>query len=194
MRTLLALTLILLAIGCKSETPAEAPKTTDTPAVETAEKEALPYGPHDNLVERAQGHLLSPNLITAGQPSKADFETLKENGLEVVIDLRTSGEHPFDEKQHVEGLGLKYISIPVEGAAGLTQDNVEKLHRELDNHENQNVLLHCGSSNRVGAMMALRSKWLQANPEAESLELGKKAGLSKLEPKVQELLKQEPMP
>jgi len=52
------------------------------------------------------------------------------------------------------------------------------------------VLVHCGSANRVGALLALRKSMAGADDEA-ALEYGRKGGMTSLEPRVKEALTEE---
>jgi protein tyrosine phosphatase (PTP) superfamily phosphohydrolase (DUF442 family) len=51
------------------------------------------------------------------------------------------------------------------------------------------VLVHCGSSNRVGAVFALRAKMNGANDE-DALAFGKSAGMTSLESTVKTRLEE----
>ncbi len=53
---------------------------------------------------------VSANLYRGAQPSSAGFETLKNTGIEIVVDLR--GGHGKGEEEAVTKLGMQYISIP----------------------------------------------------------------------------------
>ena len=53
------------------------------------------------------------------------------------------------------------------------------------------VLMHCGSGNRVGAMMALRARWVQGRSAEEALAIGRSSGLKGLEGDVRTLLQAE---
>ena len=50
------------------------------------------------------------------------------------------------------------------------------------------MVLYCGSSNRVGALLALRAFHVQDMGAAESLELGKSTGVTGLESMLEEKL------
>jgi uncharacterized protein (TIGR01244 family) len=122
-------------------------------------------------------------LTTSGQPNAEAFEALAESGYTTVIDLRLASEnHGLDEQATVEGLGMSYISIPVEGADGVNFENASVLNRFLAGVEGP-VLVHCGSGNRAGALLALSEKLNGADNEA-ALEFGREAGLTGLEPVV----------
>ncbi len=131
-----------------------------------------------------------PGIITGGQPSKEDFESLREGGIRTVINLRVATERGTrDEPDWMEELGLDYVSIPVHGAAGLSEEVARELDRALQSAKRP-VLIHCGSSNRVGAAFALRAFHVEGKSSENALRIGRSAGLTqlKLEAKVRELL------
>ncbi|MFL2546762.1 MAG: beta-lactamase hydrolase domain-containing protein [Candidatus Rariloculaceae bacterium] len=126
-------------------------------------------------------------LTTSGQPDATAFEALADSGYTAVIDLRLASEnHGLDEQATVEGLGMSYISIPVAGADGVNFENAGALDRFLAGIDGP-VLVHCGSGNRAGALLALREKLNGADNEA-ALKYGREAGLTGLEPVVTERL------
>jgi len=127
---------------------------------------------------------------SGGQPTAEQIGEAAEAGFRTVINLRGAGEPGYEwEAEAVERLGLRYVHIPVAGAAGLTRENVERLDVALrDALPNGPVLLHCGSGNRIGAMLALREAWLRGATSNEALRLGLAAGLTRLEPEVRTLL------
>jgi uncharacterized protein (TIGR01244 family) len=133
-------------------------------------------------------HDVLEGITAAGQPSAAALEAAAKAGYRSVIDLRPLTEdHGFDEKATVEGLGMSYVNLPVAGAAGVTYAGASELDRLLATLPKP-VLLHCASSNRVGAMLALRAKANGADAEA-ALELGVANGLgSSLKPAVEQKL------
>lgn len=127
------------------------------------------------------------NVTTAGQPDAAALQSLAETGVTTVIDLRGVAEdRGFNEQSVVEAAGMTYIALPVEGASGITYENAAALDRILADIDGP-VLLHCSTSNRVGALLALREKLNGADDE-RALELGREAGLTRLEPVVRERL------
>lgn len=127
------------------------------------------------------------NLVTGGQPSKAELERLKSAGVTKVINLRGPDEEaPFDEKSEAERLGLEYISLPISGAPDVTSENARELHKLLQGDEQ--VFLHCASGNRAGALLAIRAHEIQGKPVEDSLELGRAAGLTSLEERVKSVL------
>ncbi len=127
------------------------------------------------------------NLTTSGQPNLDSLESLAESGYTTIIDLRRPEEsRGIDEQAAVEGLGMSYINLPVDGANGINYENAAALNRFLSG-ANGPVLVHCGSGNRAGALLALTEKLNGADNEA-ALAFGREAGLTGLEPTVRERL------
>lgn len=100
------------------------------------------------------------NLYISGQPDADAFRKLKSDGVTTVINLRTEQEMsnrdyvPFDEKQLLDSLGIKYIHIPLGGAD--TPYNNEALNKFAEGFESADgkVLLHCTVAWRASHMWA----------------------------------------
>lgn len=107
-----------------------------------------------------------------------------------MINLRAPSEpNEFDERSETERLGMAYVSLPVAGAQDVHRDTVARFSRELEHARGQGaVLVHCASSNRVGALLALDRGLTHGASREESLGLGRAAGLDSLEPVVDGLL------
>jgi protein tyrosine phosphatase (PTP) superfamily phosphohydrolase (DUF442 family) len=91
------------------------------------------------------------------------------------------------EPEKIAELGMRYVSIPVDGKAGLNEENAAALAAALDEADRP-VLVHCGSGNRVGALLAVKAFWLDGASAEEALEIGLAGGVTRLEPMVRELL------
>jgi uncharacterized protein (TIGR01244 family) len=123
------------------------------------------------------------NITSAGQPDEAALKVFAESGYVAVIDMRGPDENRgIDEVAAVQELDMQYIAFPVTGADAISFENAAELDRLLSDIDGP-VLLHCGSGNRVGALLALRESQDGADDEA-ALEYGRSAGLTKLEPVV----------
>jgi uncharacterized protein (TIGR01244 family) len=131
-----------------------------------------------------------PGLISGGQPTVENLEWAARNGYRTVINLRTPGEGGEipNEDEVVTGLGMQYVSLPVAGADGVTAENAERLAEVLQDDEALPILLHCGSGERIGALLALKAHELDGLPPDEALEFGRASGLTRLEPLVREKL------
>jgi uncharacterized protein (TIGR01244 family) len=138
---------------------------------------------------------LDAHRHVSGQPSAESIAQLRAAGITTVIDLRPDQETPdLDEKALAEKSGLKYRVLPIAGAADLTRENVLRFDQLLKETRSEDVLIHCASGNRVGAMLALQARWLQGKSAADSLAIGKAAGLTGLSGDVQALLEAAPQP
>ena len=129
-------------------------------------------------------------VLSGGQPTPEQVEAVARAGFRTVINLRSEAEPGFEwEAEAVERLGMRYVHIPIAGAPDLTRARIERIDSELDRALSEGpVLLHCASGNRIGATLALRAAWLQGGEAETALGVGLKAGLTRLEPRVRELL------
>lgn len=132
-------------------------------------------------------------VYAAGQPSPDELAALARSGVRTVINLRAPDEPmEFDEAQVAQALGLRYVSFPVAGAGDVTRRTAERFSRELELARGEgDVLVHCASANRVGALLALDHGLTRGAPREEALALGRAGGLVSLEPLVDDLLRQQ---
>jgi protein tyrosine phosphatase (PTP) superfamily phosphohydrolase (DUF442 family) len=183
--------LLVTSFGCESET--QAPKAETSPTTEPSKAQPSQTPP----VEESRPEFSLPNqsepidgIVASGQPSREQFGSLRENGFRAVINFRTLRERgAWDETTDALTQKIGYAHIPIGGPEDLTKENVRKFDEALQQAPGDSkVLVHCGSSNRVGAMFALRAHWIQDKSAEEALALGKKAGLSSMEGAVKKLL------
>lgn len=133
---------------------------------------------------------LSDKLHASGQPTPEAVARLPEAGISVLIDLRPDAETPgVDKKANATAAGLTYHALPIASPADLTRENVAAFDRLLKDSAGKGVLMHCASGNRVGAMMALRARWIEGKSEEEALAIGKAAGMTSMADAVAEKLK-----
>ena len=135
-----------------------------------------------------------PQLFTGGQPDARQLHEAAAAGITTVIDLRATGEdRGYDEQAAAERLGLRYVRLPIGGAADINEANARTLDRLLkqDRHA---TLLHCASGNRVGALLALAHARVDGASSEQALQLGREAGLTSLEPVVRARLQADGQP
>ncbi len=122
-------------------------------------------------------------ITSAGQPDQAALAVFSDNGYAAIIDLRGEREdRGMDEKAVVESLGMDYVLLPIASEDDISFENAKKLDELLTAYDGP-VLIHCGSGNRVGALLALRQSMNGAD-DAAAIEYGKQGGLTGLEPVV----------
>ena len=147
---------------------------------------------NDPLATLPRHIALNAQQDVSGQPSVESIMKLRSAGVTTVINLRPASETPdLDEKAVAEKAGLTYHSLPIAGAAGLTRENVARFDQLLKDSAGQHVLMHCASGNRVGAMMALRARWIEGKSEEEALAIGKASGMTHLTEAVKQRMEQE---
>lgn len=136
---------------------------------------------------------LNDRQHVSGQPSAEMVAKLPAAGISVLIDLRPDAETPgVDKKGNAGSAGLTYRALPIASPADLNLDNVTRFDRLLKETADKGVLMHCASGNRVGAMMALRARWIEGKSAEEAMAIGKAAGLTSMATAVAEKLQGSP--
>ena len=127
----------------------------------------------DGIVNYTRVH---SGLAAGGVLSAEALASLKALGFKTVIDLRGATEPGVaEEKAAVRALGLRYVHVPVSPST-FSLGDVEAVAKVLDDAGAAPVLLHCTSSNRVGAVWAVIQVQKGLSLEAAEAE-GRKFGL-----------------
>lgn len=170
-RSLVAIPLLLLAGACQSAPPKPDPQQFLALGIQNAR------APMDGI-------------YCSGQPSADQFAQLKGAGVTRVVSLRSPTEPDTGwEEAKAKELGLEFVRVPVEGERGISVDNATAMAKHLDGASGA-VLVMCGTANRVGALFALKARFLDGKTPEESIAVGKACGLSKAEPAVTKLVAQ----
>jgi uncharacterized protein (TIGR01244 family) len=144
----------------------------------------------DVLFDLPFGRQPFPDVITAGQPNGEQLQAIAKAGYKTIINTRAHGEPLVDQMPaFVASLGMTYVHIPVAGGADLTVENAQKLADALASEDARPALVHCASSNRVGALFALKAFHLDGKSADEAISIGRSAGLTRMEAMVRPLLK-----
>lgn len=126
-------------------------------------------------------------MRSAGQPDAEAFALAAEAGYAAVIDLRGEQENRgLNEATVLQELGLEYVELPLSSPDDISFENAAKLDEILSRYS-EPVLIHCGSGNRVGALLALR-KSLHGASDDDAVTYGQDAGLTGLEPVIRSRL------
>lgn len=133
---------------------------------------------------------IAPGLYASGQPSPRDLAALAARGVRTVINLRTPDEPvAYDEPAEIERLGMRYVAIPISGPQDITAATIALFSSELDQAGGRGgTLVHCASSNRVGALIALDLGLTRGAPREQAIAAGRAAGLTTLAPLIESLL------
>ena len=139
-------------------------------------------------IKNFAAHNTHNNLVfSAAQPTDEQFKQLSQAKVKHVINLRAANEQDWDEEALVNSLGMNYHAIEIAGAQDVNIDNAKRLASLLEQLKGEPVVVHCASSNRVGALMAI-SAHQQGADIGSAIETGKQWGMTSLEPIVREVM------
>ena len=144
----------------------------------------------DEVVEA--GRVTPVNGITsAGQPDAAELDVFADSGYAVVIDMRGPDEDRGmeDFPGVVEAKAMTYVAFPIASPGDIPLEKAAALDELLARIDGP-ALLHCGSGNRVGAILALRQSLKGADDES-AIAYGRDAGMTRLEPAVRKVLEKD---
>lgn len=187
----LLLAIPLISAACSSEPPVDTADSSVAAVDGGASSTATLQVATDLGVRNARMPL--PGIVTAGQPTQEQLEALAAAGYENFISLRPTSEDGAGwEEAHSASGSYDFDRLPISGAASLTHENVEAFAAMLEEAGDDPTVIYCASSNRAGAMLALKAHWVDGVEPAEALELGLQGGMTRLEAPVRELLGLEP--
>ena len=96
---------------------------------------------------------MDERFFRGAQPLESDYQSLKDLGVTMVIDLRN--DPMAYEKGAVEALGMKYINIPMSGWKSPQQTDVDTFLALVNNPETGKFFVHCKAGiHRTGVVGA----------------------------------------
>lgn len=97
---------------------------------------------------------MDKRFFRGAQPLPDDYQSLKDFGIQTVIDLRND---PTDyEKSAVEALGMKYVNIPMSGWKYPKAEYIEEFLKLVNDSETGNFFVHCKAGiHRTGIVGAV---------------------------------------
>lgn len=118
-----------------------------------------------------------PGVATSGQPSAAQWPRLAAAGYRTVVDLRAPEEpRGYDEPAAVSAAGLDYVAIPV-SQPKLGDTQFDDFRDVVRSSERRPILVHCATSNRVGALLLPYFALDEGMSLADATRLAHAAGL-----------------
>ena len=104
-------------------------------------------------------------ISTAGQPTKKQFQTIKDEGFEIVINLAlsTATNALENEDKIVTQLGMTYIHIPVDFENPQVSE-VKQFLNIMQSLAANKVFVHCAMNYRVSAFMYVYHKYILQTP------------------------------
>jgi tyrosine-protein phosphatase SIW14 len=167
----LVLPLIVLLAGCIATSADQFPKKPDTSAAEQPARRSTVIGV-SNFGE------VNSHLFRGGQPKGAGYANLKKMGVDVVVDLRLSGNDT--EKKNVTKVGMEYVAIPWH--CMFPKDRVSaKFLSVLEENKEKKVFVHCRyGDDRTGMMIAAYRMAVEGWTPEEARKEMEKFGFHKL--------------
>ena len=99
---------------------------------------------------------ITPALFRGAQPNSSAYGGLRKLGMNIVVDLRGEGGEVSAEKKSVEALGMKFVSLPWNGAGTPSRDELLTFFTLLRDNPDQKIFIHCEyGADRTGVMIAL---------------------------------------
>lgn len=118
-----------------------------------------------------------PGIGAAGQPGSNDWKDLAGAGVRTVVDIRAPNEsRGHDEPDAVRAAGMTYVSIPVTQST-LGDEQFDALRNLLRDPSRRPIVVHCATSNRVGALLLPYFVLDEKQPLEKAIELAIDAGL-----------------
>jgi protein tyrosine phosphatase (PTP) superfamily phosphohydrolase (DUF442 family) len=156
--------------------------------------QTAPIDSTDPAAVLLNGRIASEGVLTGGAPQTPEgYRALAAAGYRTLIDLRSDAEITPEARAAIDASGLAYDHLAIAGEQDLDLTHARALDALLDDSTRYPIVLVCGSGNRVGALVATKSFWLDSLTAEDALERGRRAGLTKLEPSVRLLLGLPPL-
>lgn len=116
-------------------------------------------------------------LYRGGQPSPDGFRHLHRLGIQTVISLRQPSPAMQEERRLVEGLGMRWVNLPMWFWWRPSDNQVRQFLAIVDDPANRPVFVHCRQGwNRAGIMVAVyrvaRQGWEPTHAYAEARHFG----------------------
>jgi tyrosine-protein phosphatase SIW14 len=115
-------------------------------------------------------HVVHEYLLRGGEPSSIGLKSLKDLGVDVIIDLRAPTQAAQSEKAEASKLGINYVNLPMSSRAP-TEAQINTFLKLVDNQAHlsktaassngeekypHSVFVHCAhGSDRTGCMVGI---------------------------------------
>lgn len=110
--------------------------------------------------------VISPTLVTAGQPTRESLQRLKAEGYAAVISLapRNTPDAVKDQAEILAAQGIEFVHIPIPWQAPEAK-HLQATAAALNRLQGQKVLLHCQMNMRASALAFLyRTVYMKEDP------------------------------
>ena len=102
-------------------------------------------------------HQVSERIYRGAEPTPEGFRALAQMGIKTIVDLRREEPQISGERQIVEALGMKFLSVPMSMQTP-TEEQVSRVMQELNSNAGP-VFVHCHRGrDRTGTVIACYRK------------------------------------
>ncbi len=99
---------------------------------------------------------VNKRLYRGAQPKPAGYAELKKLGIDTIVSFSVGGEEVADEKNQVESLGMRFVSLPWSAQHEPTHEQVVAFFALLHDDPEKTIFVHCyRGADRTGVMVAL---------------------------------------
>jgi protein tyrosine phosphatase (PTP) superfamily phosphohydrolase (DUF442 family) len=126
----------------------------------------------DKVTEIYNFRAIEDALSTSGQPTEAQLQAAAAEGYEVIINLALHDDPKYslpDETSLVEGLGMKYVHIPVQFDAP-REDDLLAFFQVMEIYKDKKIHIHCAANMRVTAFLGLYRTIKQGQAKVEAFK------------------------
>jgi protein tyrosine phosphatase (PTP) superfamily phosphohydrolase (DUF442 family) len=112
---------------------------------------------------------INNHLATSGQPTSEQFQSIKEAGYQVIVNLAMSCSTNalINEGAIVTDLGLVYVQIPVVWE-NPTLEDVKLFFSVMRAFKDRQIWVHCAKNMRVSCFIYFWQKYVLQLPELEA--------------------------
>jgi protein tyrosine phosphatase (PTP) superfamily phosphohydrolase (DUF442 family) len=115
------------------------------------------------------------HLVLGAQPTAADYVALAEQGVHIVIDLRTGtiADPRFDDAEFLGSLGIGYVSLPLTDGHAPSPELLEEFFTAVEASPGREYV-HCaaGVGRTTSVEMAYRSRFGLEHSVMQQLAVG----------------------
>src|SRR5262245_29667671 len=99
---------------------------------------------------------VNTHLYRGAQPEIAGYAALKGLGIDTVVRLSTGEEYIAAEREHVEALGMEFVSLPWRASDVPTNEQIQAFLDLVRQQPPRTIFVHCRKGiDRTGVMLAI---------------------------------------
>ncbi len=97
---------------------------------------------------------IAPNVLLAGQPEPEDWESLRERGYRLIVNMRSDAERAAAQAAAARDAELAYVHLPLP-AYELEAEHLAEFSDIITQHQDEPMVIHCRTASRVALIWML---------------------------------------